>query len=61
MNTLSVLLLQKLQILLNQNNLDINKKDELPKEIKDKLDVYNDFIDEDNGDILIKETTQKFK
>ena len=50
---------KKLQILLNQNNLDINKKDELPKEIKDKLDVYNDFIDEDNGDILIKETTQK--
>ena len=48
-----------LQILLNQNNLDISKKDELPKEIKDKLDVYNDFIGEDNADPLIKESTQK--
>jgi hypothetical protein len=48
-----------LQMLLNQNELDISKKEELPKEIKDKLDVYNDFLGEDNGDNLIKEPTQK--
>jgi hypothetical protein len=48
-----------LQKLLNQNELDISKKDELPKEIKDKLDVYNEFTGEENIDILIKESTQK--
>ena len=50
---------KRLQILLNQNNLDKNNKDELPKEIREKLDVYDDFKDDANVDFLLKETTQK--
>ena len=47
-----------LQILLNTSK---NNIEELPKQIKNKLDVYDEFKGEDNEDIINKDLTQKNK
>ena len=49
-----------MQILLNQNvNMDKDYPNELPKQIRDKIEQYNDFKVDDNDNNLKKETTQK--
>jgi len=49
-----------LQMLLNQNvDMDKNNINELPKRIREKMEIYNEFSIDENEDKLKKEITQK--
>jgi len=51
---------KQLQILLNKNStLDTNNINDLPKKIKEKIEIYNDFQPCGEEDNLKKETTQR--
>lgn len=48
-----------LQMLLNQNVvMDKNYINDLPKPIREKMEIYNEFTIDDNEDKLKKEITQ---